>query len=156
MKVFAVLALSSAACAQVLPGTEPLTRQGDLAMEMVAGIDRYLMKALADAPQSRAKPDRALLKQMLGIIDERQAFDSAGFISTIKMPALVSSNAGFRVVAVRWPVLPGVNAEGLLATPRRQATSRVIAIPDADVTPSPRPEFPRRAGKTSFGEPTNR
>lgn len=135
MKVFAVLALSAAACAQSLPGTEPLTRQGDLAMEMVAGIDRYLMKALADSPKSRAKPDRALLKQMLGIIDERQAFDSAGFISTIKMPALVSSNAGFRVVAVRWPVLPGVNAEGLLATPRRQATSRVIAIPDADVTP---------------------
>src|SRR4051812_26699132 len=39
------LALLSLLCvpeAEPLPGTRPLTRTGDLAMEMVAGIDRYL------------------------------------------------------------------------------------------------------------------
>jgi len=106
-------------------------------MEMVAGIDRYLMKALANAPtaRERQKPDRDTLKRILGIVDERQAFDSAGFVSTVKTPALVSANASFRVVAVRWPVLPGVQAEGLLATPRRPATSRIIELPDAETTP---------------------
>lgn len=137
MRLGAAVLLAIALRAQTLPGTEPLTREGDLAMEMVAGIDKYLMRALAESPKARdqRRPNREELKKVLGIIDERQSFDSAGFVSTLKTPALVSSNAGFRVVAVRWPVLPGIDAEGLLATPRRPAIARVVAIPDADTTP---------------------
>lgn len=123
--------------AQQLPGTQPLTRQGDLAMEMVAGIDRFLMRRLAAAPDARAKakPSRASLKKIIGATETRLPFDTAGLISTLRTPALVATSASFRVVAVRWPVLPGVDGEGLLLTPRRAAVARVIAIPDADTTP---------------------
>ena len=35
--------------AEPLPGTKPLTDDGDLSMKMVEGIDRYLMRATADS-----------------------------------------------------------------------------------------------------------
>ena len=37
--------------------------------------------------------------------------------------------------AVRWSVLDGVDAEGLLLKPIRPALINVVAIPDADQTP---------------------
>ena len=42
-----VLLPASVAHAEPLPGTKPLTREGDLAAQMVAGIDKYLMRELA-------------------------------------------------------------------------------------------------------------
>ena len=47
------LAISPAA-AQPLPGTAPLPRKGDLAAQMVEGIDRYPMRRLEEAPARRA------------------------------------------------------------------------------------------------------
>src|SRR5437868_14601808 len=52
--------LTSQAMAEPLPGTKPLVREGDLAAEMVAGIDRYLMAELAvsvDKRQAYWTPD---------------------------------------------------------------------------------------------------
>ena len=48
--------------AQLLPGTQPLTTQGDLAMQMVDGIDRYLMRELNRAKDGRTE----LWKRTLG------------------------------------------------------------------------------------------
>ena len=44
--VYCLAISSTAARAEELPGTKPLTMQGDLAAQMVAGIDRYLMREL--------------------------------------------------------------------------------------------------------------
>ncbi len=132
-----LFALSGSANGQTLPGTKPLSRTGDLGLEMVESIDRYLEQALANSPAARqkARPTRAQLSAAVGIVDARLPFDTAGLVSTLRVPALVATSTSFRAVSVRWPVIPGVTAEGLLLTPRRAAIARVVAIPDADVTP---------------------
>src|SRR5262245_22762728 len=39
---------------KTLDGTKPLTMEGDIAAEMVAGIDRFLLRELAATPDRRA------------------------------------------------------------------------------------------------------
>jgi len=145
MRKHQFLLLSAAICAlmthpvgaQTLPGTQPLTDTGDLAMEMVAGIDRYLMRELAASPERRSRltPRRDRLREILGVTDGRLPFESAGVVSTVRAPGLVASTPSYRVVAVRWPVLPKVQAEGLLVTPRLNPVARLVVLPDAAHTP---------------------
>ena len=49
--------------------------------------------------------------------------------------ALVAETSAYRVFQVRWPVLEGVVAEGLLVQPKQPAVACVVALPDADQTP---------------------
>ena len=44
-----------AARAEPLAGTAPLTMEGDLASAMVDGIDRFLLREIAQAPARRAQ-----------------------------------------------------------------------------------------------------
>ena len=146
------LLLAPLALGQPLPGTQPLEMQGDLSMQMVAGIDRYLTRETATAAAERERhwkrdlsspdayekslaPNRERLRKILGVVDERVPFDSFTLVQTLDEPALVARGAGYRVFAVRWPVLRGVDAEGLLLQPERPARANVIALPDADWTP---------------------
>ncbi|HLN32323.1 MAG TPA: dienelactone hydrolase family protein [Gemmataceae bacterium] len=138
--------------AQPLSGTKPLTREGDLAAQMVAGIDRYLMHELdaaverrqqfwkpdyssADAYARSVEPNRKRLRQLLGVVDSRLPVKDLDYVSTTSSPALVAEGAGYKVYAVRWPVFDGVDAEGLLLMPARLTGASVVAIPDADWTP---------------------
>jgi dienelactone hydrolase/predicted O-methyltransferase YrrM len=138
--------------AQPLPGTKPLEADGDLAAKMVAGIDKYLMRALDEAPKKRQmlwKPDfsspeayakwatakRQRLAKILGVIDKRVADVELEYVSTFKQPSLIAETNNYQVHTVRWPVLPGVDAEGLLLEPQGQAKACVVALPDADWTP---------------------
>src|SRR5262245_58040519 len=74
--------------AEPLPGTKPLTAEGDLAAQMVAGIDKYLMRELAasvekrkqywkpdfSSPEAYAKsvePNRQRLRKIIGVVDAR-------------------------------------------------------------------------------------
>ena len=41
------------AAAEPLPGTKPLTADGDLAAQMVSGIDAYLMREIAASVEKR-------------------------------------------------------------------------------------------------------
>src|SRR6185436_5359889 len=41
----------------------------------------------------------------------------------------------YKVWAVHWPVLDGVDSEGLLLEPLKPPIARVVALPDADWTP---------------------
>src|SRR5688500_1785686 len=50
-----VLACCGPAAAQSLPRTENLGATGDLASEMVAGIDRFLLRETAASPERRAR-----------------------------------------------------------------------------------------------------
>ena len=44
-------------------------------------------------------------------------------------PALVAETDGYKVYAVRWPVLQGVDGEGLLLEPNGKPVASVVAIP---------------------------
>ena len=142
----------AAAAAEPLPDTKPLTEQGDLAAKMVEGIDKYLMRETAASVEKRKQywkvdysspeayvksiqPNRDRLKKILGVVDERVPFADIEYVGGPKMPALVAEADDYKVFAVRWPVLPGVDGEGLLLEPKGKVTACVVAIPDADWTP---------------------
>src|SRR5438046_3198845 len=90
-----------------LPGTKPLTREGDLAAQMVEGIDRYLMRETAasvekrkqywkpdfSSPEAYAKsvqPNRERLKKVLGVVDARVSPVTMELVGTTDTPALVA------------------------------------------------------------------
>ncbi len=137
--------------AEVLPGTKPLTGKEDLAKVMVEGIDKYLTRALEASVAGRAQfwkpdfsspkayatsvqPNRDRLKKILGVVDQRLQMQMDQVAPTDR-PALVGETARYKVYTVRWPVLPGVDGEGLLLEPAGKATANVIALPDAAWTP---------------------
>src|ERR1700733_11857289 len=72
-----------------LPGTKPLTMTGDIASELVAGVDRFLLKEIDASTAKRAsywkrdsssvaaynasiEPNRKRLAHVLGVRDERR------------------------------------------------------------------------------------
>ena len=135
-----------------LPGTRPLTEQGDLAAKMVQGIDAYLMRELEKASKGGAdkwhvktdslksylesvKPNRERLAKILGVVDKRISPVRMEYIGEGQPSALVAETKAYKVYAVRWSVLPGVDGEGLLLEPTGMANASVVAIPDADQTP---------------------
>jgi dienelactone hydrolase len=143
---------SPAAAAEPLPDTKPLTEEGDLAAKMVEGIGKYLDRETAASIEKRkefwkpdfsspeaylksVQPNRDRLKKLLGVVDERVPFTDLEYVGGPKTPALVAETDGYKVFAVRWPVLPGVDGEGLLLEPKGKPIACVVAIPDADWTP---------------------
>jgi dienelactone hydrolase len=133
-KLFLGLALAIEMAAQPLPGTRPLEISGDPAKEMVDGIMHWLEAQTAEAIPHRA-PSRERLRTILGVVDQRVPFDAPELVATTKQDALVAETGAYRVYAVRWPVLDGMNAEGLLFEPRGKTVARVVALPDADQLP---------------------
>ena len=81
------------------------------------------------------QPNRDRLKQILGVVDERVPFTDLEYVGGPKTPSLVAETDDYKVFAVRWPVLPGVDGEGLLLEPKGKIVADVVAIPDADWTP---------------------
>src|SRR5262249_39966442 len=90
-----------------LPDTKPLTLEGDLAAQMVAGIDKYLMREIAasvekrkeywkpdfsspDAYAKSVQPNRERLKKILGVVDARVPFKDLEYVGTTEQPALVA------------------------------------------------------------------
>lgn len=60
--------------AQPLLGTQPLTAEGDLAAQMVNGIDHYLDRELASLPTNRARAwDQAIASLKAGVLSRRDA-----------------------------------------------------------------------------------
>ena len=136
----------------MLPGTQPLTAQGDLAAQMVAGIHAFLLDELAASPGRReahwtrdasseaayarsVEPNRDRLRHIIGAVDLRPPASPPELVATTKTPALVGQGDGFGIYAVRWAVLEGVDAEGLLLKPTQPPVARIVALPDADWTP---------------------
>src|SRR5262249_23763868 len=138
---------------KVLPGTKPLTMKGDIASQMVAGIDKFLLKRTDKAAKNREKfwkrdftsaeaynksiePNRKRLAHILGLRAKRVPFKSPGLVGTVDEPALVGKGKTYTIHAVRWPAFGDVHGEGLLLTPTKgKPVADVVAIPDADVTP---------------------
>jgi len=148
---------------ETLPGTKPLTMEGDIASKLVEGVDKFLLRKIEESVGKREQywkrdfssavaynksiaPNRKRLAHMLGVRDERIPFAALELVGTTTQSALVGKGDGFEVYAVRWPVLghPGPNwnstasihGEGLLLVPKgKKPIADIIAIPDADQTP---------------------
>ncbi len=121
-----------------LPGTAPLTMTGDLSAQMIAGIDRFLEAETARVAAARpalGPGARERLAGMIGLIDPRVAAPEVEFVATVERPARLAATERFTADVVRWPVLEGLVAEGLLLRPRGAVVARVVALPDADQTP---------------------
>src|SRR5713101_8111771 len=99
--------LVSPVLAEPLPGTKPLTAEGDLAAQMVAGIDKYLMRELAASGQRRSalwkpdyssveaytrslEPNREHLRRILGVVDKRLPLTDLEYVATTSSGALVA------------------------------------------------------------------
>ena len=152
-RVCCFFALTAVSLAQTtLPGTAQLTADGDLAAKMVAGINLYLERATTAARAQRGQlwkrdyssperyrqsiaPNRERFRKIIGAVDPRVPVTALQLDATTSTPALIATGAGYKVYAVRWPVLEGVQAEGLLLDPDGTPTARIVAIPDADWTP---------------------
>lgn len=136
----------------VLPGTQPLEPRDDFSPRMVAGIERALDRARDEAVAMRirrwqrdpasptagetaAATQRARLREIIGAVDERFAPASIGYVSGPDKPALVAETPRVRISVVRWPVVAGVQAEGLRLEPRAGPRVRIVALPDADQSP---------------------
>jgi dienelactone hydrolase len=146
------LGMQRASSAQeTLPGTRPLTMQGDLAAQMVAGIDRYLMRETEVAAKQRAsrwkrdtsspdayvrsiEPNRERFKRILGLVDAREPANMY-VVAPAPGPVELARSPGYKVYTVRWSVLKGVDAEGLLLVPDKKPVADVIALPDCDWSP---------------------
>ncbi|MDR3617951.1 MAG: hypothetical protein P4L85_01275 [Paludisphaera borealis] len=136
-----------------LPGTTPLTLEGDIAATLVDGVDRFLLRKTAESVARRAgdwkrdfsshaayeksvEPNRKRLAHILGVRDPRPPFDAPELVGTTDRPALVGKGTNYEVFAVRWPAFGDVHGEGLLLVPTgRPKVADVVAIPDADQTP---------------------
>ena len=136
----------------VLPNTEPLNAQGDLAAEMVESIHRYLDEATDKAAASRPRfwdrdysspsaydrsvaSNRERLRVLLGLVDDRVPIEALEFVATTDKPSTIASGRGYGVEEVRWESLPGVYGEGLLLQPDSPPITRVVAVPDASWSP---------------------
>lgn len=135
-----------------LAGTMPLTLEGDVASQLVEGVDRFLLREIdqsvarraafwkrdlssADAYTKSLAPNRERLAFIAGVRESRVPFDAPELAGTTAKPALVGSGANYDIFAIRWPAFADVTGEGLLLVPRQTAVAHVVAIPDADQTP---------------------
>jgi dienelactone hydrolase len=135
-----------------LPGTKPLTIEGDLSSQMVEGIDRFLLKQIdasvgrrarhwhrdlssAEKYQASVAPNRKHLARIIGAVDKRLPSAPETTATAGQSPTLAEAEA-YDVRTIRWPVLRGVSGEGLLLEPKRQQPlADCIVVPDADQTP---------------------
>ncbi len=135
-----------------LPGTKPLAMTGDLAAAMVAGLRDFMLKQTEASVTSREKlwqrdfsskeayarsvaPNRERFKTYIGAVDLRVPFDGIELVATTATPAKLHETPQYAVYAARWPVLEGVDAEGLMLQPKGEPVAKVVAIPDADWSP---------------------
>lgn len=160
--LFAAVSCRSAAGQQPVD-TQPLTVEGDIASQMVDGIDRFLLNEIDRTPHQRdwfwqpnmsdvetynqsIADNRKRLADILGAADPRMKFDSPELVATIEHPdGLVATTDRFKAYAIRWPVLAdptatashlsSIHGEGLLLVPDGTPIANVVAIPHCDHSP---------------------
>ncbi|HWC88528.1 MAG TPA: dienelactone hydrolase family protein, partial [Pirellulales bacterium] len=159
-----------------LPGTAALDWQDDLADRMMDGLHRYIERKIAASPKGRAArwhrdassakayeasiaENRRRFQKIIGATEPR-AGGQLQRIAADHDSLVVAATDRYRVYQVRWPVLDGVDGEGLLLEPRGTAAGSVIALGDADWLPEqlsglqpgvpPRQQFARRLAENGF------
>jgi len=127
--------------------------KGDIASNLVAGADRFLLRKLDESTAGRAQfwrrdfssarayeqslsTNRQRLAHILGVRDQRVGRVEMELIATPTQSGPVARGQGYEVFAVRWPAFGDVHGEGLLLSPiGRAPVANIVAIPDADQTP---------------------
>ena len=139
-----------------LPGTRPLSLSKPLDVVMVDGINRFCLRELAASSERRRAawsldfstadrltsslaPKRERFRKLIGAVDPRLTSGEDSriefeLLTRFEQNSIVARSKLVTVHAVRWRVLEGVTAEGLLLLPKR-VRAHVVAIPDADWTP---------------------
>ena len=119
---------------------------------MLKGMLGYFKQALASSPQERqarwnrnyssseayrqsVASNRARLKKITGVVDERSPVEALTLVETTTQKALVAETENYTVYSVRWPVLEGVHGAGLWVEPRGNVRAQVVALPEASWTP---------------------
>src|SRR5271156_3041305 len=136
-----------------LPGTKPLTMSGDIASELVAGVDRFLLKQIEESRPGRQKywnrdfssmqayqasiePNRKTLAPILGVRDRSPEREATALYDGVSYLMTANSGERFTVRNLRWPAFGDVTGEGLESvTQKGRPTETLIVIPDADQTP---------------------
>ncbi len=139
--------------AESLPHTQPLEMQGDLAMQLVEGVDQFLLNELEksvdrrkahwkrdltswNAHETSIQPQRKQLASILGVRDQRIANPTPNVIAHPGEESRIGRGNSFDIYAISWPAFGVVNGEGLLLIPTKQpAIANVVAIPDCEITP---------------------
>lgn len=145
------LPVEAGAVPEVLPGTEPLELEGDIASQMVSGIDQFLLDEIAASVTRRARHwqrdysspeayarslavNRAHLARIIGAVDPREQHVELELIGTIKQPSLVGRGEGYEVHRVRWPVMR--------ALPERRKLAEAAEGGRLELLPAPWPSDP--------------
>lgn len=150
--MLAVGGVPQVAFAQLEPpamqGTTLLKIDKPLDEWMVEGIDRFCLKEIAtareqresrwkrdtsslDAYENSLKPYRDKFRTNIGAVDAR-----VGKIQfELPLQTTAASGGKYSVQSNRWPVLPGITAEGLVLVPSSEWKGMLIALPDARWTP---------------------
>ncbi|MDP6184346.1 MAG: dienelactone hydrolase family protein, partial [Gammaproteobacteria bacterium] len=129
-----------------------MTTTDDLAAKMVDGIHAYLDRQLAATREIRrteweaenssieestesviARRDE--LRRILGVVDDRIDPSLNIDVSHPRGPTEIGRASGYAIYEVRWIVLDGLDAEGLLLRPHARPHAHVVAVPDADTSP---------------------
>ncbi len=147
------IAAEQTAPPKVLPGTQPLTWDDDIASRLVAGADQFLLQQIdasvtrraefwhrdlssGAAYESSIEPNRQRLAHILGVRDPRLAVEALSLVGTTQYGPVVAQDGRVQITAVRWPVIGRVHGEGLLLVPQGSVpVADVIAVPDADQSP---------------------
>ncbi len=155
----AALFLTASAAGQEperLPNTSPLSPATgeERSVAMVAGIDSFLNKSTQESVgqrrnywrpditspttyQTSIEPNRQRLRLLLGVHpdDERVEIRELENAAPTARESLLAEAATYTIHSVRWPVLKGMNGEGIYLKQRGAAKARVILLPDATQTP---------------------
>lgn len=133
--------LGSAKDPTPLPGTAKLEMEGDLAWELVSGVDKFLDKKINETDQNPTWPDyttdenRKFFSQILGTSLDPIHGDSR-FEYTGTSPGPIAETGEATICEVRWKAFRDVHGTGLLLEPKNEEPiADVVAIPDAGQTP---------------------
>ncbi len=150
-----ILALTNHSSAESTPlaGTQRLALEGDIASQLVDGVDKFLLREIDRSVERRARfwhrdfsspaaytssiqTNRDHLAHIIGTRDARVHSPDLEVVAAVGQPTLLGQGSNYEIRAVRWSAFGNVHAEGLLLTPIGiEPTSDIIAIPDAGQTP---------------------
>ncbi|MDH5604358.1 MAG: hypothetical protein OEY51_10470, partial [Cyclobacteriaceae bacterium] len=145
--ILSVLLQANLSYAQILPGTQSLTWEGDIASRLIDSCDAFLLREIdysiekrqtywkrdftsPEAYTSSVDQNRKDLARIIGVKEERTPFKEPEILGK------AGETSTFVVSTVRWPVFGTIHGEGLLVSPTYASTKNaVVLIPDAGQTP---------------------